>query len=87
MIEIRAEMIRRQGDRADIHVSCETYGDGLDVVEETVAVIRAAMENLKNEDETLQLAVLEKIYKDPVILTCQDGDSKIKLESKRRAAN
>lgn len=87
MVEIRAKMIRRKEEAADIQVSCETYGYGLDVVEETVAVIRAAMENLKNEDETLHLAVLEKIYKEPGILTCQDGDSKIKLESKRSAAN
>lgn len=78
MIEITATAETREGEKKGVAVSCHSEGEALYVMEESIAIIRTIMENLKQVDNALHLIVLEEIYKNPGILTGEDSKEKIK---------
>ena len=78
MIDIKAKAGVKDGKKKGVAVSCHSEGEALYIVEESIAVIRTIMENLKQADETLHLLVLEEIYQNPEILTGKDSKEKIK---------
>lgn len=78
MIEITATADTREGKKKGVAVSCHSEGEALYVMEESIAIIRTIMENLKQADNALHLIVLEEIYKNPGILTGEDSKEKIK---------
>ena len=78
MIDIKAKAGVKDGKKTGVAVSCHSEGEALYIMEESIAVIRTIMENLKQADKTLHLIVLEEIYKNPGILTGEDSIEKIK---------
>ena len=78
MIDIKAKAGVKDGEKKGVAVSCHCEGEALYIMEESIAVIRAIMENLKQTDKTLHLIVLEEICKNPGILTGEDSKEKIK---------
>lgn len=78
MIDIKAKAEVKVGKKQGVAVSCHSEGEALYIMEESIAVIRTIMENLKQADKTLHLIVLEEILKNPGILTGEDSKEKIK---------
>lgn len=78
MIDIKAKAGVKDGKKKGVAVSCHSEGEALYVMEESIAIIRTIMENLKQVDNALHLIVLEEIYKNPGILTGEDSKEKIK---------
>lgn len=78
MIDIKAKAGVKDGKKKGVAVSCHSEGEALYIMEESIAIIRTIMENLKQADETLHLMVLEEIYENPGILTGEDSKEKIK---------
>ena len=78
MIEVKAEAREKESKEKGVAVSCHCQGEAIYIMEESIAVIRTIMENLKQADKTLHLIVLEEIYKNPGILTGEDSKEKIK---------
>ena len=81
MIEIKAKAGVKDGKKKGVAISCHSQGEALIIVEESIAIIRAIMENLKIANETLHLMVLEEIYENPGILTGEDSKEKVKVIS------
>lgn len=78
MIDIKAKAGVKDGKKKGVAVSCHCEGEAILIMEESIAVIRTIMENLKQADKTLHLIVLEEIYENPGILTGEDSKEKIK---------
>lgn len=78
MIDIKAKAGVKDGKKKGVAVSCHSQGEALIIIEESIAIIRTIMENLKQVDNALHLIVLEEIYKNPGILTGEDSKEKIK---------
>ena len=81
MIDIKAKAGVKEGKKKGVAVSCHSQGEALIIMEESIAIIRTIMENLKKANETLHLMVLEEIYENPGILTCEDSKEKVKVIS------
>lgn len=81
MIDIKAKAGVKEGKKKGVAVSCHSQGEALIIMEESIAIIRTIMENLKKANETLHLMVLEEIYENPGILTGKDSKEKVKVIS------
>lgn len=81
MIDIKAKAGVKDGKKKGVAVSCHSQGEALYVMEESIAIIRTIMENLKKANETMHLMVLEEIYENPGILTGEDSKEKVKVIS------
>lgn len=81
MIDIKAKAGVKDGKKKGVAVSCHSQGEALIIMEESIAIIRTIMENLKKANETMHLMVLEEIYENPGILTGEDSKEKVKVIS------
>lgn len=81
MIDIKAKAGVKDGKKKGVAVSCHSQGEALIIMEESIAIIRTIMENLKKANETIHLMVLEEIYENPGILTGEDSKEKVKVIS------
>lgn len=81
MIDIKAKAGVKDGKKKGVAVSCRSQGEALIIMEESIAIIRTIMENLKKANETMHLMVLEEIYENPGILTGEDSKEKVKVIS------
>ncbi len=81
MIDIKAKAGVKDGKKKGVAVSCQCQGEALIIMEESIAIIRTIMENLKKANETMYLMVLEEIYENPGILTGEDSKEKVKVIS------
>ena len=79
MIEVKATTVETDGEKG-VQVQAQTEGDGLEIVNETVLIIKALMSNLKNEAPHLHSVALMAIADHRDIL-CGD-----EAEDKERAA-
>ena len=82
MIEVKAEARENESKEKGVAVSCQCQGGAIYIIDESIAVIRAIMENLKQVDRTLHLIVIKEICKNPGILTGEDSKEKIKETQK-----
>lgn len=78
MIEVKAEARENESKEKGVAVSCQCQGHATSIIDESIAVIRAIMESLKEVDKTLHLIVIKEICKNPGILTGEDSKEKIK---------
>ena len=83
MIKIEATVGCKHENQECTQISFQCQGEAYSIVEESIAIIRTIMDNLKKEDEVLHLIVLDRIQKNPEILTCQNAD-KIKVLEERK---
>lgn len=81
MIDIKAKAGVKDGKKKGVAVSCHSQEEALIIMEESIAIIRTIMENLKKANETMHLMVLEEIYENPGILTGEDSKEKVKVIS------
>lgn len=79
MIEVKATTVEKDGEKG-VQVQAQTEGDGLEIANETLFIIKALMGNLKKEAPLLHLVVLMTIADNRDIL-CGD-----EAEDKERAA-
>lgn len=71
MIEVKATTVEKDGEKG-VQIAVQTDGSGLEIVNETVLIIKALMGNLKNEAPHLHLVALMAI-KDHRDILCGDG--------------
>ena len=81
MIDIKAKAGVKDGKKKGVAVSCHSHGEALIIMEESIAIIRTIMRNLKEVNEAMHLMVLEEIYENPGILTAEDSKEKVKVIS------
>lgn len=81
MIDIKAKAEAKEGKKKGVAVSCHSHGEALIIMEESIAIIRAIMENLKKASEIMHRVVLEEIAENPGILTGEDSKEKVKVIS------
>lgn len=60
MIEIKAETVEKNGEQG-VQINSQVTGSRLEIVNETLLIIKALMEGLKDNDPILHLAALETI--------------------------
>lgn len=82
MIKIEATAGKKHDNQEGVELSFLAYGEAYSILEESIAIIRATMDNLKKKDKVLHLIALSKIMENPEILTCQNTD-KIKVLAER----
>ena len=83
MIKIEATAGKKHDNQEGVEMHFQCSGKPYSIVEESIAIIRATMDNLKRTDKKMHLIVLEQIMKNPEILTCQNTD-KVKVLEERR---
>lgn len=79
MIEIKATTTEKNGEQG-VQIESQVTGTGLEIVNETLLIIKALMDALKDNDPLLHLAALETIADNRDIL-CGD-----KAEDEERVA-
>lgn len=79
MIEVKAETIEKNGEQG-VQINSQVTGTGLEILNETLLIIKALMDSLKDNDPILHSAALEAIADHRDIL-CGD-----EAEDKERAA-
>lgn len=79
MIEVKAATVEENGEKG-VRVEAQTEGSGLEIVNETLILIKALMGNLKKEAPLLHLMAVKSIADNRDIL-CGD-----EVEDKERAA-
>ena len=83
MIKIEATAGYKHENQEGTQISFQCHGEAYSIIEESIAIIRTIMDNLKKTDKVMHLVVLERIMKNPEILTCQNTD-KIKVLEERK---
>lgn len=79
MIEVKATTVEKDGEKG-VQIEAQTVGDGLEIVNETLLIIKALMGNLKKEAPHLHLIAIKAIADHREVL-CGDG-----AEDEERAA-
>lgn len=79
MIEVKATTVEQDGEKG-VQIEAQTEGGGLEIVNETLFIIKALMGNLKREAPLLHLMAVKTIADNRDIL-CGD-----EAEDKERAA-
>ncbi len=79
MIQVKATTVEVDGEKG-VQIEAQTEGNGLEIVNETLFIIKALMGNLKREEPLLHLMAVASIADNKDIL-CGD-----ETEDKERAA-
>ena len=79
MIEVKATTVEKDGEKG-VQIEAQTEGSGLEIVNETLFIIKSLMGNLKRESPLLHLMAVKTIADNRDIL-CGD-----EAEDKERAA-
>lgn len=79
MIEVKATTVEMDGEKG-VQIEAHTEGNGLEIVNETLLIIKALMGDLKREEPLLHLMAVKSIADNRDIL-CGD-----ETEDKERAA-
>lgn len=83
MIKIEATAGKKHDNQKGTEIFFQCHGEAYSIIEESIAIIRTIMANLKNTDGMLHLIVLDRIQKNPDILTCQNTDKINVLEEQK----
>lgn len=75
MIKIESEIVKRNGDTAEVKCLAQVEGYGDDVITEAISAIRGLMNNLKDCDKRVHMAVLAELAADSTILKGDDPKS------------
>lgn len=67
MIEIKATTVEQDGEKG-VQIESQVEGSGLEIVNETLLIIKALMDGLKDSDPMLHIAALETIADNKEIL-------------------
>lgn len=70
-VEAKAEA---KGKKEGTALSVEMEGTGLQIVTETLCIVRALMRDIKDQDALLHAVCIHMIVKDPSILTGNDDE-------------
>lgn len=73
MIKVEAKA-ETNGKKEGTALSVEMEGTGLQIVNETLSIVRALMHDIKDQDALLHAMCLHMIVKDPSILTGNDDE-------------
>lgn len=83
MIKIEATAGKKHDNQEGTEIFFQCHGEAYSIIEESIAIIQTIMNNLKEKDGMLHLLVLDRIQKNPEILTCQNTD-KVKVLEERK---
>lgn len=83
MIKIEATAGKKHDNQEGTEIFLQCHGEAYSIIEESIAIIRTIMNNLKEKDKVLHLIVLDRIQKNPEILTCQNADNIKVLEERQ----
>lgn len=81
MIEIKATTVERDGEKG-VQIESQVEGSGLEIVNETLLIIKALMDGLKDSDPVLHIAALETIADNREILLGSKNRDEEKTMSK-----
>lgn len=80
MIEVKAETIEKNGEQG-VQINSQVTGTGLEILNETLLIIKALMDSLKDNDPILHLAALETIAANKDILQGSKDSNEEKVMS------
>lgn len=80
MIEIKATTTEKNGEQG-VQIESQVTGTGLEIVNETLLIIKALMDALKDNDPLLHLAALETIATNKDILSGSKDSNEEKVMS------